>query len=199
MTRFSFFLLALLVAVPAAIPDAAAQSLYSDFRARKAGDIITIVLVEQTSAQRASEWQNSSSNGVDAAANVSNGSDLSGRFALDATFAKDARARNSSLQRDLLTGTITATITQRDDTGNLFLQGERSLNVNGETHLMKVSGLVRPVDVRTNNSVLSYNIANAHIEYSRKGGIARGFFRPGRVARFGAIAILGGAVAFAMQ
>lgn len=194
MNRLIVLTFLLLMAVPAS-----AQSLYSDFRARKAGDIITIVLVEKTSASRASQWQNSASNGIDGSSGLTGGTSLSGRFALDATFSKDAQTRNSSLQRDLLTGTITATITDKDDTGNLLLEGSRSLNVNGETHLMKVSGLVRAVDVRTNNSVLSYNIANAHIEYRKQGGLTKGLFKPGKIARFGAVALLGGAVAFAMQ
>lgn len=194
MNRLIVLTLLLLMAVPAS-----AQSLYSDFRARKAGDIITIVLVEKTSASRASQWENSASNGIDGSSGLTGGTSLSGRFALDATFSKDAQTRNSSLQRDLLTGTITATITDKDDSGNLLLEGSRSLNVNGETHLMKVSGLVRPVDVRTNNSVLSFNIANAHIEYRKQGGLTKGLFKPGKIARFGAVALLGGAVAFAMQ
>ncbi len=194
MTRITAFAFLLLMAAPVS-----AQSLYSDFRARKAGDIITIVLAEKTSASRASQWDNSSSNGLDAASGVTGGASLSGRFAMDAKFSKDAQTRNSSLQRDLLTGTITATVTERDESGNLRLEGSRSLNVNGETHLMKVTGMVRPVDVRTNNSVLSYNIANANIEYRKQGGLTKGLFKPGKIARFGAMVLLGGAVAFAMQ
>lgn len=189
----------LLLLLTALVVPVSGQSLYSDFRARKAGDIITIVLVEKTSASRASQWENTSSNQIDGSSGVTGGTTLAGRFALDATFSKDAQTRNSSLQRDLLTGTITATVTERDDSGNLKLEGARSLNVNGETHLMKVTGLVRPVDVRTNNSVLSYNIANAHIEYKKQGGLTKGLFKPGKIARFGAMALLGGAVAFAMQ
>ncbi|MBO6575833.1 MAG: flagellar basal body L-ring protein FlgH [Rhodothermales bacterium] len=190
MSRFSLIAVLLLSAAPLS-----AQSLYSDFRARNAGDIITIVLVEKTSAQRASKWQNAASNGVDASSGVAGASNISGRFGMDARFSKDAQSRNSSVQRDLLTGTMTATIVERDQSGNLMLEGSRSLNVNGETHVMKVTGFVRPVDIRTNNSVLSYNIANAQIEYKRQGGLTRGLFKPGKIARFGAIALLGAAVA----
>jgi flagellar L-ring protein FlgH len=195
MPRSPLFLLTLLL-FPVAV---SAQSLYSDFRARKPGDIITIILSERTSAQRASEWQNASSNGIGGTSGVTGGTDLSGRFALDAKFSKDAQNRNTSLQRDLLTGTITATITERDEGGNLTIQGERSLNVNGETHLMKVTGLVRTVDIRTNNSVMSFQIANANIEYRKKGGLTRGLFKPGKLVRFGVIAVLGGALAIGMQ
>jgi flagellar L-ring protein FlgH len=194
MQRFALIFLLVLVAAPAS-----GQSLYSDFRARKAGDIITIVLVEKTSASRASQWQNAASNGIDASSGVTGGSTLSGRFALDANFSKDAKTSNSSLQRDLLTGTITATILERDASGNLQLSGSKSLSVNGETHTMRVSGLVRPVDIRTNNSVLSFNIANAQIEYQKKGGPVRGLFKPGKIARFGLVAILGGALAFSLK
>ncbi len=176
-----------------------AQSLYSDFRARGPGDIITIILAERTSAQRASEWQNASTNSVGGSSNATGGADLSGRFALDARFSKDAKNSNTSFQRDLLTGTITATITDRDRRGNLTIEGVRTLNVNGETHLMKISGLVRTVDIRTNNSVMSYQIANADIEYSKKGGLTRGLFKPGKLVRFGVIAVLGGALAFGMK
>ena len=180
-------------------PSASAQSLYSDFRARKPGDIITIVLSERTSAQRASEWKNASSSDLGGSSQVTGGSTLAGTFGLDAKFSKDAQNRNSSLQQDLLTGTITATILERDPSGNLRIEGARKLNVNGETHLMHVSGLVRTVDIRSNNSVMSYQIANADIQYKRQGGLTKGLFKPGRVARFGLMAILGGAVIYAAK
>ena len=174
------------------------QSLYADPIARSAGDLITIVLAERTDAQRASGFQNSSDAALGGASSADGGNALSGRFALDASFSKSAKNRNQTVQSDLLQGTITARVVGVDSTGNLLVSGERKLNVNGVTHLMRVSGHVRPFDVRHNNTVLSYQVADALIEY-RRAGMGRKFIKPGTFAKLGAVAVLAGALLFASQ
>ncbi len=177
-------------------PALAQSSLYSDPRAGREGDVLTVVLAERTSAARQSDWDNRSGSGFGGSANVSNG--VTGNFALDANFNKEALNRNQSSQRDLLTGTFTARVIDTDEHGNLIIAGERRLHVNGETHLLRVSGLVRPFDVRYANSILSYQIANADIEY-RHAGAHRRFVRPGFLARAGAVVVIGAALLFASQ
>lgn len=167
--------------------------MYSDIRAGSTGDMLTIVLAERTAAQRESGWENQANTSASGAGNLSGGGSINGRFGLDASFSKDASTRNESVQSDLLRGTMTAVVRDRDATGNLMIEGERRLNVNGETHVMKISGLVRPADVQPNNTVLSYQIAGASIEYRREGGIKRSVMKPGRVARFGGIALIAAA------
>lgn len=178
--------------------DAQGQSLYADRRARQAGDPLTIVLAERTDAQRESGFQNRSNASLGGGGSI-DGDDgnLSGRFGLDASFNKEARNRNETVQRDMLRGTFTALVVDVTPTGNLVVRGERTLNVNGITHLMRVSGQVRPLDVRTDNSVLSYEIANADIEY-RRDGLGRGRFGPAFFTRVGLLGVLGGAIAYAV-
>lgn len=171
-----------------------AQSLFSDPKASQVGDVITVVLAERTAAQREAGWDNQSRSRFGGEAAVSNG--VEGRFGADARFNKEANARNTSSQRDLLTGTFSARIVEKDARGNLVVLGERKLNVNGETHILRVSGLVRPFDIRHDNSVLSYQIADAEIEY-RQAGMHRRFVRPGFLARAGAVVVLGAAILFA--
>jgi len=168
------------------------MSVFADPTAGALGDLLTVVLVERTSASRQSNWNNQSNSGLGGSAGVSS-SDLSGKFAVDASFNKQARNRNSSSQEDLLQGTITARVIEVDATGNLVIEGERKLSVNGETHLLRVSGIVRPIDIRSNNSVLSPDIANADIEY-RRGGIHRRFFSPALFVRAGAVVVLAAAI-----
>jgi flagellar L-ring protein precursor FlgH len=173
----------------------AQTSLFADPKAHSEGDVLTIVLAERTAAQRESAWQNDSRAGLGTSANVAGGT-LSGSFAADATFRKDAEARNESAQSDLLQGTMTALVVGVEPTGNLQVRGERKISVNGEAHLLSVSGVVRPFDIRYDNTVLSYQIANAEIEY-RRSGFARRMFKPGAFVKFGAIAALGAALLFA--
>lgn len=171
---------------------AAQASLYADPRAAHAGDLLTVLLVERTTAQRESAWNNQSNAAFGGSAETAGG-DLSGRFALDAQVNRRARNLNSSSQRDLLTGTITARVLEVDPQGNLVIEGERRLSVNGETHLLRISGLVRRIDVRSNNTVLSPDIAGASIEYQR-GGIHRRFFRPAMLARTALVGVILAAV-----
>lgn len=186
--------LLLLLTASSSVPSQAQVSVFADPKAGVLGDLVTVVLVERTSAHRQSNWQNQSNAALAGGADVSGASDLSGRFALDATFNKQARNKNSSSQEDLLNGTITARVTEVDPTGNLYIEGERRLSVNGETHLLRLSGIVRPIDVRSNNTILSPDIANADIEY-RRGGMHRRFFRPALFVRAGLVAVIAAAIA----
>lgn len=191
------FLFAALLALLAAAPTAQAQSLYADPIAREPGDILTVILVEETAAQRASGYDSRSAAGLGGSATV-NAPTLASRFGADAEFSKNASTSNQTVQSDLLEGTLTARVVDVDEGGNLVVRGERRLNVNGVTHVMRVAGLVRPLDVRYNNTVLSYQIANAEVEY-RRAGLSRRFFSPGLLAKAGAVVVLGAAVFFGMQ
>lgn len=193
-----YALMWLALALVAVVPTISAQSLYADPRAARPGDMVTIVLAERTNAQRESAYDNASRASLGGGGTVQQGSDLSGRFALDASFNKEARSRNETVQRDVLQGTVTATVVGVDSTGNLQIQGERRLNVNGVTHLMRVSGTVRPFDIRANNTIFSYQVADAFIEY-RRAGLGRKFLKPGFFAKAGAVAVLVGALILGAQ
>jgi flagellar L-ring protein precursor FlgH len=186
--RLQYLFLAVLVLLN--LQTAAGQSLYSDFRANRTGDVLTIILAEQTSAKRASEWDNAAQSTTGGDATVGTGSALSGKFGIDATYSKNGRHKNQSVQSDLLRGTMTARVDSVDPSGNLIISGERTLAVNGEVHLMKLSGLVRRFDVQPSNTVMSYQIAGADIQYSRKGGMKRALMKPGKVARLGTIGLI---------
>ncbi len=167
----------------------AQSSLYTDPKASAPGDVLTIILAEQTSAERRSSWEKRSSASKGASSGVS-GSGLEGQFSTDAQFDSNTEAENQSVQSDMLEGTFTANVVDLTDTGNLVIQGERRLNINGETHLMRVSGEVRPFDVRYDNSILSYQIANADIQYRDAGRRSR-WFAPGLMVRVGAVTVAG--------
>lgn len=176
-------------------PAAAQQSLFSDITAFRVGDALTIQLAERTSAQRQSGWENSNSGGFGAGGRVNGGTTVNGSFGADATFNNQAKKENESVQRDLLQGTMTALVVGMDSlAGNLMIEGERSLHVNGETHILRVKGAVRPFDVSSNNTIMSYQLANANIEYKKAGGIKRALMGPGALIGVATILVVGAAV-----
>ena len=176
-------------------PVAAQPSLYSDIVAYRIGDAITITLAERTAAQRNSGWERRNSSSFGGAGGVNGGTTVNGHFGVDATFNNQALNENQSVQRDLLQGTMTALVVDVDSlSGNLVVEGERKLHVNGATHVMTVKGQVRPFDIRGNNMIMSYQLANANIEYKRAGGIRRAFLGPGTLAGVATLLIVGAAV-----
>lgn len=195
--RYPAAFIALVLASTLIAPCVDAQSLYADARARQPGDVLTVLLSESTSAQRESSSQNRSNSSMGGSAST-NGPNIAGTFGLDAEFSNASESANETMQSDLLQGTLTVRVTEVDDAGNLVVEGERRLNVNGVTHFMRVTGTVRPFDIRTDNTLFSYQIANADIEYRRDGLIQR-YAGPGFIAKVGAVAVLGAAIFFGTQ
>jgi len=156
------------------------QSLYSDIKAHAIGDVLSVIIEESANANRESKSSSSSNSKMNADASASgNVADflpiLGGSTSLSTSYDGD----DGTAQADRLNGRITVQITERTESGMYKIKGERSLNVNGEENIMLLEGMVRPRDISTNNSIYSYNIANAQITY-KKGGITNmvndGFF-----------------------
>lgn len=152
----------------------AQRSLYRDVKANRVGDIITVILQENTSGSSTSDSKLASS--ADGAANGS----VSGNFLpFEPTFGSgvnvnyDSDRKNLSSQRQLLEGFISVQIVEVTDSGDLVVKGNRMTEINGEVHEMSLSGIVRPNDVDGRNQVVSYRIANANISYQKKDGILK--------------------------
>ena len=67
--------------------------------------------------------------------------------------------------------------------GNLVVSGEKWITINRGEELIRVTGIVRPVDIRPDNSIDSTQVANAKIEYRGVGTLADSN-RPGWLTRF---------------
>ncbi|NNF58627.1 MAG: flagellar basal body L-ring protein FlgH [Rhodothermaceae bacterium] len=174
-------------------PSALAQSLYADPIARAPGDVLTVVLAERTTALRQSDYDDLAQSAYSGSATT--GGTIAGSFSLDANYTSNASAANRTAQSDLLQGTLTVLVTGTDEAGNLQVEGERQLNVNGVGHRLRVAGLVRPRDIRSGNVIYSYQIANADVVY-RQDGLRHRFFSPGTLVKIGAAALLVAAVVF---
>ena len=64
---------------------------------------------------------------------------------------------------------ISAVVTDVLENGNLLIVGERKVNVNDETEIISLSGMVRSQDVQADNSVFSHQIAQAKISVKGDG------------------------------
>jgi flagellar L-ring protein FlgH len=155
--------------------DQTSLELFSDPRAHRVGDILTISLVESTQASKKATTATSKKNGnnITAPTILGHGLKIGGNTAnstleSDNSFAGDG----SSSQSNALTGQITVTVAQRLSNGALIVRGEKWLTINQGEELVRISGIVRAQDIGNDNIVPSSRVADARIEYVGKGTLA---------------------------
>ncbi len=160
-------------------------SLYQDIKARRIGDTLTIALNEKTNASKAANTNTSKSAevdvenptifGVGTQFNLPNELPLAGNqdnnfsFGLKSSSSMDGKG--SSDQNNLLTGTITVTVTKVLANGNLVVRGEKWVHINQGDEYIRLTGIVRPVDIGPNNTVDSNLVANARLSYGGTGQV----------------------------
>lgn len=71
-----------------------------------------------------------------------------------------------------MTGTMAVVIKEELPNGIFRIEGQRKVSVNNEDQMMVLTGMIRRVDIGSNNTISSSNIANATISYSGKGVIS---------------------------
>jgi flagellar L-ring protein precursor FlgH len=150
--------------------------LFVDNHARQVGDLLTIVVQENTDidfneTRDASKQTNSAgvfTFGASTTGNVNTRqSNAAVNIAGGATRSLNGTSQFTSDRA--FTDRMTVTVQAVMPNGNLVIEGERVRVVSGETRTLHVSGEVRPLDVGPNNTVLSQYIANFHCIYAGKG------------------------------
>ena len=159
------------------------DTLFSDARARRVGDIVVVKLVENTKAQNKAETtaDKDSNNNYTVGAlfgaskvgfipGVGIGPQATiGQPVLNSGSASDLTGTGKTKRENYVTTSMAARVIRVLPGGMLQIEGAREIRVNEETEYMVVRGLIRAKDVDADNSVLSTQIADASIEYYGKG------------------------------
>ena len=159
--------------------------LFEDVKPRRPGDVLTVVLVEETSASKAAKTATNKKNSTDISNPTLLGSPMQFNTpnflplqshngnglgtSLEGT--RDFSGSGNSSQSNSLTGRVTVTVAQVLGNGNLVVRGEKWLKLNQGEEYVQISGIVRPADIRPDNTVLSTQVADARIAYTGKGAI----------------------------
>ena len=151
------------------------QNLYSDIKAHRVGDIITVELTESTTAKKKAKTELDKSSGVELATPIfmgnpitHHGQSLNASINMANAFAGESDADQSNS----LTGAISVHVVQVMANGNLMVRGEKWITLNNGDEFIRLSGVVRPDDISPENSISSTRVANARIQYSGTGAFA---------------------------
>jgi len=173
-------------AIPSAAPagslwvaDGALTNLATDYKASRLNDLVTIQVVQQTTAQATGDVNGgrdfNTSSGITGlagqlkTAGVSNLLTAQSSTKLKGTGSTDA----SSTMQTSLTGRVIAVL----NNGNLVVEAERQVTINSQKEILIVRGVLRPGDISASNAALSTSLSDLELELRGKGVISD-FTRP---------------------
>jgi flagellar L-ring protein FlgH len=144
--------------------------------AHHVGDIVTIVLDEATAAQKSATTTTSKATTATLPGSTLIGKavTLHGAAILNNNVNDTTKfdGEGASAQSNSLTGYLTATVLKVLPNGNLFVAGEKQIGLNQGNEYVRVTGVIRPIDLASDDSIPSYRVASAQITYNGKGAIA---------------------------
>jgi flagellar L-ring protein precursor FlgH len=148
-------------------------SLFSDTRAHRVGDIVSVVLVEATDASKSANTALDKASGLDMPSPTLLGQPvtINGRYDLgvDVATSGSFEGEASSNQRNSLQGSIAVQVARVLPNGNLYVQGEKWIRINQGDEYIRLRGIIRPEDLGPDNTIASTRIADARISYAGKG------------------------------
>jgi len=159
--------------------DSVYQSLTSDRRASKPGDIVTILVYENSSASNTADTSTKTNVGLQASVSTLYAGQNSAQLGLGDNYGGKGQIQRTGR----LLAQLSARVTDVTPEGDLLVAGDQRIDVNGEKTSIRLEGRVRPVDIAANNTVLSTRLADAKIDYVGEGFITDRS-RPGLIPRF---------------
>ena len=160
-----------------------ARAFFIDQRANRVGDILTVQIDINDSAQTSNASNSSRTAGMSAGVDNFFGLETSlGRFfpgAYDPSNAINTNSQSSNqgsgavTRSERISLTIAAVVTNVLPNGNMVIQGTQEVRTNAELRQLTVAGIVRPEDISSANTIRHTQIAEARISYGGRGDISR--------------------------
>ena len=164
---------------PASLWRSGSRAFFKDQRAAQVGDIVT-VLVNTTDAADVQNGTNATRTGTETEG-------LPNLFGLEAALPKllgkavsastlvNASSTNSNngsgkiKRNETVTLRLAGVVTQVLPNGNLVIAARQEMRVNSELRELRVSGVIRPQDIASDNTVPHDRMAEARISYGGRG------------------------------
>ncbi len=156
-----------------------ARAFFRDQRAARVGDIlrVNVKIEDKAEVDNATERKRDSTDSLKAPTvfgvqnklfkaipGVADPSNL-----LDVTGATNSKGNGSVKRKETIETQIAALITQVLPNGNFVIDGKQEMRINFEVREVSVKGVVRPEDIKSDNTVDSTQIAEARITYGGRG------------------------------
>jgi len=152
------------------------NNIYSDSKAHRVGDIISVILNESTQAQKNAKTELKKANSATL-------DPITGLGGLPVTFKGDAiqlginqssdfKGDAKTNQGNSLAGNISVHVLRVLPNGNLMIRGEKWMTLNNGDEYIRLTGIIRSQDISATNTIISSKVANARIQYAGTGAFA---------------------------
>jgi flagellar L-ring protein precursor FlgH len=158
-------------------------ALYEGSVARKVGDPLTIVLVENTQASKSSSSKLDSGGGFSLTPPSTGALSLFKPSDASVSGARNFNGKGTADQSNSLSGEVSVTVVAVYPNNTMLVQGQKRVTLNRGDEFLQIKGIVRIADISADNRVLSTRVADARIAYTGKGDVARAG-RQGWLGRF---------------
>ncbi len=158
------------------------QSMFSDRKARDVGDIVTVIISEQSSASKEASTNTGRSTSMSASIPNFFGLENSDIFIdpgapdlenlVKADFTNNFDGSGTTTRKEDLTASLTTQVIGQYPNGQLKIRGGKEVMVNNEVQIIYLTGIIRPVDITAANTVNSTKVLNARISYTGKGALS---------------------------
>lgn len=160
------------------------QSLFTDIKANRVGDILTVLIFEQSRATQKAEAKTSKAT----KASIEGGPGIGPLrfipiFGADGQNSSTFDGKGESIRNGTFSAKMSVTVIAVKESGDLIIEGSRTIGLSGDRETMALTGVVRQKDISPNNTIDSYLIADAEISYTGKGN-SNSAHRPGFFTRF---------------
>lgn len=160
--------------------EASSVALFETNSAKRVGDIITVVLNEQTQGISNARTQTSKETTSEITSPTILGKSFKTPknvpFMIDGptggvvlSSENEFEGESMANQNNQLIGTISVTVSEVLSNGNLVIKGEKWINITAGKEFIRLKGIVRPADISAQNTISSLKIADAQITYSGAG------------------------------
>ncbi len=152
------------------------NSLYSDVKALKVGDALSVIISESNTASKSAQTNTSKENEGNVGGDATTGAlkglfpGMSGKVSFDNEYTGQA----STNRRGTLTSRMTVLVVDIMPNDNLVIEGTKTMEINNDIEVVTLSGIVQPEYITASNTVYSYQIANAKLLYKGKGSMTQG-------------------------
>jgi flagellar L-ring protein precursor FlgH len=147
--------------------------LFTDIKARRVNDIVTIRILESTQAQSAADAQTSKSSSVNLGVpnlfGLENHTGLPMDNLLTTNTDTKFQGNGSTNRSGSVDAFLSARVKEVLPNGDLVIEGVKEIKVNNERQLLRLFGVVRSRDIGPGNVVLSNAIANMLVQVDGKG------------------------------
>jgi flagellar L-ring protein precursor FlgH len=165
---------------PNSLGRSGSRAFFKDQRAHQVGDILTVKVnindtaqfQDQTQITRTSTEDSGISNFLGANTIVNPAKAVLPGTIIAADSNTQSNANGSINRTDQLVTNVAAVVTQLLPNGNLVIEGKQEIRLNSEMRELLVAGVVRPEDIESDNTIDLPKIAEARVAYGGKGTIS---------------------------